>query len=256
MTYGCVNGWMTIFFNDLPGVSRNHKPRPHNRSFWPEERGVFGFVHTSMWWGFGVHWTFWYWMVLVGSTTFWVVEVKKEKFNRLHNAIVPYITENLWPYVMWPPIRSRGDWGQSQFQLGGDDESTHQTPSNGLLFLTFYHFPYTTGPPTSTMPMQPSPTIVQSPLTIPITPSVWYHIRDLPYDLRTTLLYFPFLVSFLSPNAFCRGLTNHRSSHCTVGTLPYVSPHMNLVLVLLIICIQDFCIYSKKNKEVFPRTQT
>ena len=30
----------------------------------------------------------------------WVVEVKKEKFNRLHNSIVPYIAENLRPYVI------------------------------------------------------------------------------------------------------------------------------------------------------------
>ena len=87
--------------------------------------------------------------------------------------IVPYIAENLRPYVTWPPIRSCGDWGQSQFQLGGDDESTYQILSNGLLFSTFYHFPYTADPPTSTMLMQPSPTItwtiVRSPSTIPYT---------------------------------------------------------------------------------------
>ena len=72
---------------------------------------------------------------------------------------------------------------------------------------------------------------------IPITPSVWYHIGDLPYDLRTTSLHFPFLVSSLLPNAFFRGLTNHRSSHHAIGTLPYVLPHTDLVLILLIICI-------------------
>ena len=80
------------------------------------------------------------------------------------------------------------------------DESTHQIPSNDVVFLTFYHFPYTTEPPTSTMLMQPSPTIVQSfaqsPPTIPIAPSVRYHIGDLPYDLWTTLLYFSFLSLF------------------------------------------------------------
>ena len=32
------------------------------------------------------------------------------------------------------------------------DESTHQILSYGLLFLTFYRFPYTAGPPTSTAP--------------------------------------------------------------------------------------------------------
>ena len=72
---------------------------------------------------------------------------------------------------------------------------------------------------------------------IPIAPSVQYHIGDLPYDLQTTLLYFPFLVFFLLPNTFCHGPTNHRLSHCAIATLPYVSPHTNLVLILLIVCI-------------------
>ena len=35
------------------------------------------------------------------------------------------------------------------------DESTHQIPSNGLLFSTFYHFPFTADPPTSTALMRP-----------------------------------------------------------------------------------------------------
>ena len=72
---------------------------------------------------------------------------------------------------------------------------------------------------------------------IPITPSVWYHIGDLPYDLQTMLLYFPFLVSSLLPNASFCGPTDHKSLHCVVRTLPYVSPHTNLVLILLIVCI-------------------
>ena len=72
---------------------------------------------------------------------------------------------------------------------------------------------------------------------IPIAPSVWYHIGDLPYDLWTTLLHFPFLVSSLLPDAFFHGLTNHRLSHCAIRTFPYVSPHPNLVLTLLIVCI-------------------
>ena len=95
--------------------------------------------------------------VLVGSMT--VVEVKKKKFNSLCGSIVFYIAENLRPYITRPAIRSRGDWGQSQFQLGGDNESTHQILSYGLLFSTFYRFPYTAGPPTSTTPTRPSPTI-------------------------------------------------------------------------------------------------
>ena len=81
-----------------------------------------------------------------------MVGEKKKEVNRLREVIVPYIAMNLQPYVTRPPIRSRGDWGQSQFQLGGDDESTHQILSCGLLFLTLYRFPYTAGPPTSTVP--------------------------------------------------------------------------------------------------------
>ena len=72
---------------------------------------------------------------------------------------------------------------------------------------------------------------------IPISPLVRYHVRGLSYDLWTTSLHFPFLVFFSLPDAFFHGLTNRRSSHRMIGTLPYVSPHMNLVLVLLIICI-------------------
>ena len=36
---------------------------------------------------------------LVGSVMFWAVGVKKKNFNRLHDVIVPYIAENLQPYV-------------------------------------------------------------------------------------------------------------------------------------------------------------
>ena len=55
----------------------------------------------------------------------------------------------------------------------GTDESTHQILSYGLPFSTFYHFPYTADPLTSTAPMRPSLTIAwtfaQSPPTIPYT---------------------------------------------------------------------------------------
>ena len=58
-------------------------------------------------------------------------------------------------------------------RLGSVDESTHQILSYGLLFLTFYHFLYTAGPPTSTTLARPSPTIarrfVRSLLTMPYT---------------------------------------------------------------------------------------
>ena len=66
---------------------------------------------------------------------------------------------------MW----SYGDWGQSQFQLGGDDESAHQILSYGLLFLPFYQFPSTADPLTCTTPMQPSVQLAWSPSTIPYT---------------------------------------------------------------------------------------
>ena len=35
-----------------------------------------------------------------GFNNVWVVEAKKEKFNRLCGAIIPYIAENLRPYIM------------------------------------------------------------------------------------------------------------------------------------------------------------
>ena len=72
---------------------------------------------------------------------------------------------------------------------------------------------------------------------IPITPSAWHHVKDLPYDLWTTLFHFPFLVSFLLPNVSYCGPTDHKSSHHVVGTLPSVFLHMNLVLVWFIVCI-------------------
>ena len=72
---------------------------------------------------------------------------------------------------------------------------------------------------------------------IPIAPLVWYHVGDLSYDLQTTSLCFPFLVSSLLPNAFFPGPTNRGSSHHAIGTLPYALPHTNLVLILLIVCI-------------------
>ena len=85
-----------------------------------------------------------------------------------------------------------------------------------------------------------------------IAPSAQYHVGDLLYDLWTTLLYFSFLVSSLLPDTSFRSPTNHRWSHHVIGTLPYVSLHMNLVLILLIVSIEDFCIYSKKEGS-FPQ---
>ena len=45
-----------------------------------------------------------------------------------------------------------------QMSLAPADEFTQQILSYGLLFLIFYCFPYTAGPPTSTAPTRPSPT--------------------------------------------------------------------------------------------------
>ena len=91
---------------------------------------------------------------------------------------------------------------------------------------------------------------------IPIAPSVQYHIGDLSYDLWTTSLHFPFLVSSLLPDAFFFSLTNHRSSHRTIGTLPYASPHTDLVLILLIVCILRLLYLLQKRRKFSPRTQT
>ena len=165
--------------------------------------------------------------------------MKKKKVKRLCDVIVPYITENLRPYIMRPPIRSCGGWGQSQFQLGGMMSLPIRYPPMAsyfrlsIIFLTpqtLRHAPHRCNPP------RPSHDHHRL-YPIPFTPLVWYHIGDLPYDPWTTLLYFPFLVSFLLPDTFCCNPTDHRSLHHAIRTLPYVSPHMNLVLILLIICI-------------------
>ena len=43
---------------------------------------------------------------------------------------------------------------QKAYLTENGDESTHQILSYGLLFSTFYHFPYTADPPTSTAPIR------------------------------------------------------------------------------------------------------
>ena len=49
---------------------------------------------------------------------------------------------------------------QKAYLTENSDESTHQILSYGLLFSTFYHFPYTADPPTWTTLTQPSVTFV------------------------------------------------------------------------------------------------
>ena len=66
------------------------------------------------------------------------------------------------------------------------------------------------------------------------------------------IITFSFLSLFSLPDAFFHSPTNCRSLHRVIGTLPYALPHTNLVLILLIVCIQDFCIYSKKEGSFPP----
>ena len=54
---------------------------------------------------------------------------------------------------------------------------------------------------------------------IPIVPLVWYHIRDLSYDLQTTSLHFPFLVfsPYLTHSFAVRPITDR----CAAQSGPY-----------------------------------
>ena len=92
-TYGCVNRWPMAFFNNLPGISENHEPRPRNHSFPLEEWEGFGFVHAGMWWWLGRRWTCSYWMGFGRFCDVGVVGVKEKEFNRLHNVIMVWISD-------------------------------------------------------------------------------------------------------------------------------------------------------------------
>ena len=105
-------------------------------------------------------------------------------------------------------------------QFRTSDESTPQILSYGLLFLTFYHFPYTADPLTCTMLMQPYTTFAWSPSTIPYTHctiSLAPHCRSFIW-LMDHIVLFPFLVPFLLPNMSCHGLTDHKPLHHMVRT--------------------------------------
>ena len=138
------------------------------------------------------------------------------------------------------------------------DESTHQILSNGLLFSTFYCFPYTTDPPTHTTQMWPSMIFTQSPLTIPYThhtispvphrrPPIW------PTD-HIVIFSFLSLFSFtrcilLQPNQsqvitpHSQDLTIHFTTHKPCAHFTY---HLYLILLYLL----------WKRRKFFPRTQT
>ena len=201
-------------------------------------------------------------MCLVVLTTFWVVGVKKKKFNRLRDAIVPYIAENLRPYVTQPPIWSCGDWGQSQFQLGGDDESTHQILSYGLLFSPFYHFSYTTGPPTSTALTWSSLTIVQrfawSLSTIPYThrtigpvphrrPFIWPMDHIITFSFLS-LFSFTWCILLQPDQSQVITPCNQDLTICFAahGPCAHFTYHLYLRLLYLL----------RKRRKFFPRTQT
>ena len=183
-------GGTTNFWDDLPGVLRNYEPRPRNGCFQQGEQEVFEFVCAGAWQWHSKHSTLFGGWVLVGFAMFWVVGVKEKEVNRLCDAIEPYHTENLWPYIMQPPIQSHHDWGQSQFQLGGDDESAHQILSYfwlSIIFLTpqiLWHAPHWHNLPCNSHDHHQLYPIL-------IAPSAWHHVVDLPYDLWTTLFYFP-----------------------------------------------------------------
>ena len=59
------------------------------------------------------------------------------------------------------------------------------------------------------------------------------------------MLYFPFLVSFLLPNAFCHSPTDHRLSHCAIRTRTLCSFYLSFVFKTFVSTL--------KKKEVFPQ---
>ena len=87
---------------------------------------------------------------------------------------------------------------------------------------------------------------------IPITPSVRYHVGDLSYDLRTTPLHFPSLVSSLYPthSSTVRPITDRR----TTRSGPYHMLHCTRTLCsfYLSFVFKTF-VSTPKKKEVFPQ---
>ena len=142
------------------------------------------------------------------------------------------------------------------------DESTHQILSYGLLFLTFYHFPYTAGPPTSTAPMRPSPTFAwrftRLPPTIPYThctigpvpcqrPFIWPtdHIITFPF---LSLFSFTQRILLWSDQSQIVAPRNRDLTICFTAHEPCVRFTYRLYLRLL---------YLLRNRRKFsPRTQT
>ena len=90
---------------------------------------------------------------------------------------------------------------------------------------------------------------------IPIAPLVWYHVGDLPYDLWTTLLHFPFLVFSPYPthSFVVRPITGRRTTW--LGPYHTLRRTQTLCSFYLSFVYKTF-VSTPKNKEVFPRTQT
>ena len=87
---------------------------------------------------------------------------------------------------------------------------------------------------------------------IPIAPSVWYHVGDLSYDLRTTSLHFPFLVfspypthSFAVPPIADRHTARLGPYHMFRCTRTLCSFYLSFVFKTFV--------STPKNKEVFPQ---
>ena len=188
--------------------------------------------------------------------------------NRLWTFLDMYLLGKQWinfenlrcNNALWPS----NSFGQVIFGVNhrNGDESTHQILSYGLLFLTFYHFPYTADPPTSTAPMRPFPTITQrfmrSPPTIPYThrtigpvpcwrPLIWPtdHIVTFPF-----LSLFSFTQRILSRSDQSQIVTPHDqdlticcSAHEPCACFTYCS-YLRLVYLL------------QKTRKFSPRTQT
>ena len=87
---------------------------------------------------------------------------------------------------------------------------------------------------------------------IPIAPSVRYHIGDLPYDLRTTSLHFPFLV--FSPYPTHSFTVRPIAGRHTTRSGPYHTLRRTRTLCsfYLLFVFKTF-VSTLKKKEVFPQ---
>ena len=87
---------------------------------------------------------------------------------------------------------------------------------------------------------------------MPIAPSARYHVGDLPYDLQTTSLHFPFLVSslYLTHSFAVRPIADRRTAQS--GPYHMFRRTQTLCLFYLSIVFKTF-VSTPKKKEVFPQ---